>query len=541
MTCGATPSPQRATSTSSAAPPRRRSRGERSHDRFRRRPGATTLGIAAGLIAVLGLAAAIRIVHLNAIGFNSDEAVYAGQAAAIANEPVLAAIFPMFRAHPLLFQFVVGVVFSLAGASDGIARFVAAAVGVATVLVTIGLGRRLYGQAAGLVAGLFLALMPYHVVVSRQMLLDGPMVLCSTMSLYFLARFAVTERPAWLYAAAAGMGLTFLAKETGILLVGAIYAFLALSPKIPLKISQVAASLVAMVAVMSAFPAAIVLAGGGSEGKAMQYLVWQLFRRPNHDWDFYLSVVPPALGPLIIAAAVAGLWLLRRRNGWRERLLIVWILVPIAFFQLWPTKGFQYLLPVAPPLALLAARTLVLWPRRQPFEAGRPPVSFKTLAAVGVIAGTLLVPSWASTRPAGSDVLLAGSGGVPGGRQAGLWVREHVPTGATLMTIGPSMANIIKFYGHHRALGLSVSPNPLHRNPSYDPVLNPDYLIRTGEIQYVVWDSFSAARSRNFSDKLLSYVDKYAGRAVHTQTVSVRTPGGVDVEKPVIIIYEVNP
>ena len=50
-----------------------------------------------------------------------------------------------------------------------------------------------------------------------------------------------------------------------------------------------------------------------------------------------------------------------------------------------------------------------------------------------------------------------------------------------MLAIGPSMANIIQFYGHRKAYGLSVSPNPLHRNPVYQPVANPDLLIRDSE------------------------------------------------------------
>jgi hypothetical protein len=109
------------------------------------------------------------------------------------------------------------------------------------------------------------------------------------------------------------------------------------------------------------------------------------------------------------------------------------------------------------------------------------------------------------------------------------------------MTIGPSMANIIQFYGEHPAYGLAVSPNPLHRNPSYDPIINPDLQIRNSELQYMVWDSFSAARSPFFAAKLMAYVDKYNGRVVHTETITVKDKDGNNVVKPVIIIYEVYP
>jgi 4-amino-4-deoxy-L-arabinose transferase-like glycosyltransferase len=496
----------------------------------------------AALVLVLGLATAVRTIGLQALGFNSDEAVYAGQAAAIAGEPVLKDIFPVFRAHPLLFQFTLGVLYRLFGASDWIGRLASAGIGVTTVYVVYGVGTRLYGPRTGLLAALLLAVMPYHVIVTRQVLLDGPMVLFSTLSLLFTASYGAAARPVWLYAAAAAMGLTFLAKETGILMAGSIYAFLALSPKVHVRILDIVGSLAVLMSVMAAFPLTIALAGGGGGGTTQQYLVWQLFRRPNHTWDFYVSVVPQAIGPLVIAAAVLGVWLLRHRNGWRERLLIVWVIVPVVFFQLWPTKGFQYLLPIAPPLALLAARTLLHWPERGlRLHRWRLPPSLPGTAAAVVVVLTLLLPSLAATRPVRSDSLLAGAGGIPGGREVGRWVNAHVPDGATLLTIGPSMANIIKFYGHRTALGISVSPNPLHRNPSYEPVVNPDYQIRIGEVQYLVWDSFSASRSHVFSEKILHYVQKYNGRAIHTETLPVTTPGGAVVEKPVIIVYEVRP
>ena len=109
------------------------------------------------------------------------------------------------------------------------------------------------------------------------------------------------------------------------------------------------------------------------------------------------------------------------------------------------------------------------------------------------------------------------------------------------MTVGPSMANILQFYGHREALGLAVSPNPLHRNPSYKPILNPDLAIRSGEIQYVVWDSFSSSRSTFFSDALLRYVDRYNGRIVHTEPATAAPVSGQRPEEARIVIYEVRP
>ncbi|MBX6341885.1 MAG: glycosyltransferase family 39 protein, partial [Thermomicrobiaceae bacterium] len=319
-------------------------------------PGERAARVArATLLLALAVGAVLRLWQLNRLGYNSDEAVYAGQAAAIVGDPGLKPFFPVFRAHPLLFQFLVSLSF-LAGVRDWVGRLWAVAFGLATIYLVFRLGRLLYGSPTGALAATFLALMPYHVIVSRQVLLDGPMTFFATLTLYALARFGLTQQPGWLYVTGATMGLTVLTKETSILLVGAAYAFLALSPEIRLRVRDVVLSLACLALVVAPFPASLLLAGGQKTAKS--YLIWQLFRRPNHGWDFYASVVPSAIGPAIVLLALAGLWLLRQQRSWRERLLCAWIVVPCVFFELWPVKGFQYLLPIAPAVALLAARTL---------------------------------------------------------------------------------------------------------------------------------------------------------------------------------------
>ncbi|MPZ23778.1 MAG: phospholipid carrier-dependent glycosyltransferase [Dehalococcoidia bacterium] len=485
------------------------------------------------LAGVLIGAAALRLWRIDDLGFNSDEAVYMGQAAAIANHVDLSEFFPVFRAHPLLYQSILSLGFA-SGLEESFGRVLSAAVGVATVYMVYKLGELMYGRTAGLVAALLMAVMPYHVVVTRQVLLDGPETLFATVTLYLTARFVLTSSPPWLYAAGAAMGLTFLSKETAILFLGAFYAFFALSPTIPFRLKQIAIALGVMALVILPFPVSMLLADRADTGES--YLAWQLFRRPNHEWSFYPSVVPPAMGWLVVAAAASGLWLLRRKGSWREILLLSWIIVPGLFFQLWPVKGFQYLLPLAPAVAVLAGRTISSLPEILRQERG-----WLTPAVAGLVALTLLIPSVRAIEGSKNGEFLAGSGGVPGGREAGRWVGENAPEGSRIMTIGPSMANIIQFYGHRKAYGLSVSPNPLHRNPSYEPITNPDLQLRSNQIHYIIWDSFSAARSSFFSDGILRYVDRYNGRVVHVESVPVQDEAsGQTIRKPVIIIYEVH-
>jgi hypothetical protein len=499
------------------------------------------------VILALALAAGayMRLWQINAMGLNTDEAVYAGQAASISGIPVLKDIFPVFRAHPLLVQFVLSLIYRIYF-SDLVGRLFAVAVGLGTVYVTYLIGKTLYGRLTGALAAAALALMPYHVIVSRQLLLDGPMVFFATLTMYMLARFGKSQNPAWLYASGVSLGLTFLSKETGIILLGAIFVFLALSPAVRIRIRDLilAAILLAMVSIP--FPLSILLAGGSSTGR--NYLTWQLFRRPNHPWTFYLQTLPSALGIVLIVVAVLGLVVLWRERSWREVLLVSWIIVPFAFFQLWPVKGYQYLLPIAPSVALLAGHLIAKlvnhgqqarFPTRSPAYFSVPPI-LSWLVAGGLLF-SLGSASWKQVQPETSSLFLAGTGGVPGGRETGAWIVQNVPANSTFMTIGPSMANIIEFYGQRKAYGLSVSANPLHRNPSYEPILNPDLQFRDSNIQYIVWDSFSASRSSFFSDQILAYVKKYDGRVVHSESITVNDGHGNMVVTPVIIIYEVHP
>jgi hypothetical protein len=492
------------------------------------------------VVVAVALAAFLRLWQLNRLGFNSDEAVYSGQAAAIANDPVLKPFFPVFRAHPLLFQTILSLGDRL-GTGDLFARLLADLFGAGTVVVTFLTGRLLYGKRAGVIAALLLALMPYEIVVSRQVLLDGPMAFFATATIYLLARAIIDRRLAFLYAAGGTMGLTALTKETGVLMFGGALAFFLLSPEIRIRAKHAAGAAGLAFALILAYPLALRFAAHTHAGQ--KYLVYQLFRRPNHSWAFYPTTVPEAMGWLVVLAALAGLWLLRHEVSWRETLLLSWIAAPALFFQIYPVKGYQYLIACAPPVALLAGRTLARWQPAQNLRWRNLDVAPRWLmtGAATAIAISLVVPAWGAIEPSSSSgTFVAGTGGVPGGRQLGRWIRRHAPEGAEFLAIGPSMANLVEFYGHRRAWGLSVSPNPIHRNPAYDAISNPDLAIRTNEIQYVVWDAFSASRTKFFSSKLLAYARRYHGRVLYEKSVTVNGRAGKPVQSPLIVVYGVR-
>jgi Dolichyl-phosphate-mannose-protein mannosyltransferase len=505
------------------------------HHRGIRSRWRQTLPIVLAILGVLAVAAFLRFWQLDRIGFNSDEAVYAGTAASIAGDPVLSAIFPIFRAHPVLFQMLLSLLMG-DGVDDWAARALSAVIGVLTVLVAYLLGRRLYGHSAGLVAALVLAGMTYHVIVTRQVLLDGLMTLCATTVLYCVVRYSEATHLRWLLAAGAMMGATILAKETSVVLTGGLYAFFALTPAVRLKFRHLLFGSLTAVAVVLAFPLAMAFSGHVSSGQS--YLLWQLFRRSNHPYHFYLAEVPAAIGFLVLATAIAGLFWLRSENTWRERLLICWMIVPVAFFTIWPVKGYQYLLPIAPVFAVLAGRTVSRLTTIDYFMTRVALGKAVRLAAAAVLALSVIVPTWIKINETPAAPILAGTGGIPGGREAGQWLKDNVPEGAEVLTIGPSMANILKFYGSHQVAALSVSPNLLSRNPSYVPVENPDYAVRSGRFELLVWDANTAARTPFFAEQLNELVTRYDGVQVYPATTAGPSSPGPD--GPPVIIYQVR-
>jgi hypothetical protein len=482
---------------------------------------------------VIGIAAVLRFVDLGGVGLNSDEAVYAGQAASLAGNPHFIQLFPVVRAHPLLMQLLMAPLYR-SGVVDTPGRYVAATFGVATVALVYLIGHVLYDHRVATVGALLLAVMPYHVIIGRQIMLDGPMAFFTTAGLLCLAIGAKqTSRAGWLVTAGAAIGLATLTKEPAIIMIGSAFAFVCLTSHLwrPLRFPLAGAG-VALLLTFT-YPVLTSMSGGSRSGQS--YLLWQLTRQPNHSFGFYLVVVGGAMGFALLAVATLGLFAGRftgRPVTWREGLLLAWILVPFAFFELWPVKGYSYLVPLAPAVAVLGARSLV--PVTSALRAAWWRWYPRVLTPVVVL--SLFIPAVLRVAEPNTSGL-AGAGGMPGGREVGRWVDTHVPLGSHLMTIGPSMGNVIQYYSGRRCDALSVSPNPLHRNPTYRPIVNADAELAAGDYEYIVWDVYSARRSPHFAARAVGLARRFGGHIVHIERGEVAGKSG----RPIVIIYEVRP
>lgn len=517
-----------------------------------------TLGLA---IAIVAGGVLLRIHNLNQDGLNSDEAVYAGQAAGLAGFTTYRNLFGLFRAHPLLVQLIVSVVFRVTGVSGLAAREVCVGFGVALIVVVGLTALVLWGRVGALMGMLLVAVSPYAITISQQMLLDGPEAFFVACCILCMCLYLKRRRPEYFWLAAFNAGLAFLSKETAILLLPAALLLFVVAPETLPRVRDGVIGAVVYVMLLVAYPLAELGAGKVSTGA--DYLTWQILRPANHDFLFYLATLG-AIGWATTALALVGIGVALKRRQRIDFLLVCFTLVIFGFLELWPTKGYEYLMPLIAPFVLLAVsgamwlgvrfespvqaqvrriRRIHLQPRTPWLPAGLAAIAAASILLtadpiVSAASGAASAIATDSGQPTPALVpSLAGSGGLLAGRPTGRWVLEHTLQDSVFLTVGPTFANVLEFYGHRRALALSVSPDPLHRNPSYAPVINADALIRSGAVQYLVYDAYSAARSTHFASRILDLAKKFKGVLVyHYDSAS---PGHHHLA--LVLIYQVQP
>jgi len=504
--------------------------------------------ISFAVLVIVGVALYVRLIHLTALGFNSDEAVYTGQAGALAGVGDYARNFSPFRAHPLLLQTILAMEFTMVGhMSEVMSRATVVVTGVAAVFSTYLLGRRMFGVAAGLAAAAGLAIMPYHVFISRQVLLDVPAGLAILLAFAALYRYDGPTTRRWLYLAAALAGIACVIKETMVVFAPAALLYLAWSKiSARTRVRDIALCGLLMLVMLAPFVSTRFLFSGSGAGG---YIIYQLFRPPNHPVWYFPVVFWIFITPIATLAIAYGVVLACIRRTRADKLLLSWLAVFGAFFQFWPTKLLPYAIILVPALAILAARGLVelfFWVRQRWSSGIAVAAAFVTAIAV---LGPMVGPAWRAgnvirdssfSGPLTTDVEVQD---FAGGRETGTWFADNTPSNAVALTMGPSLGNLVNFYGDRDFFALSVSSDPKLRNPAYRPIPNADYDIRQLEVQYAVWDAYTADRSPWYSQRLRNYVAKYSGTPVfsvwvdgnNVETSDGAPPAGAEVR---IVVYK---
>jgi 4-amino-4-deoxy-L-arabinose transferase-like glycosyltransferase len=132
-------------------------------------------------------------------------------------------------------QFAVSGLYGVAGVSDVVARLVPAIFGIMTIIVVYFTGRMLYNSRVAFIAASVLALLPYHIIMTRQVMVDVPFSFFFVLTLFFMAKYVATNNRLWVYGVGASAGLSFLSKEVGILTLIVSLLYMLLTRKLGIK------------------------------------------------------------------------------------------------------------------------------------------------------------------------------------------------------------------------------------------------------------------------------------------------------------------
>ncbi|MCG8435613.1 MAG: glycosyltransferase family 39 protein [Gammaproteobacteria bacterium] len=246
--------------------------------------------------------------------------------------------------------------------------------GLVTLWLVYDLGRRLWGHAAGLGAGVILLTSLQFVLQAKSAQIDAMVCMWITLGIYGLSRHLLLG-PAWGWysVAFAAMGLGIITKGVGFLpilflpawLLAKRFAFTGLAEfngrlwdwlKGPAVFAFVlAAWLLPMLVLVSQS------ADPALEAYRDNILFKQTAARYANPWHhfqpfwYYLVEVLPFLWfPLSVALfwLVPGWWACLKQRDGRIFSFLVWVLFVLVFFSLSPGKRGVYILPALPVLAL---------------------------------------------------------------------------------------------------------------------------------------------------------------------------------------------
>ena len=494
----------------------------------RRPPWALEAAAVAVIVAVGGL---LRFWNLDRVGFRGDEAVYAGQAAVLAGADELQRWFILMsrgNSNFLLFQRVVSLAYRMFGVSDVGARAVAATFSTMTIVVVFAIARTLYTRRAALVAAVLLAVSSYSVFLARLALLDATLTFLVTLAMLCLARWDQTSRPMWLYGFGACVALAIQAKIVGVLLLPILGGYLLVSRR-RLPWPVVALASVALLVFLS--PVLLDLA---SNSREFGDFLSRSSRRVSHvPWTYYPTVLLGREGLVVVVLWTAGIVTAVVRRSRADVIPGLWLLAFVGFYQLYPLKAFNYLLPSVPALCLLAARALDHLPR--------PSLPVLRVAATVAVAVVLVVGVTPCQWRALHDDSYAGL------EEAARWLADNSPAEAGVMTLSHGSAQyVFSFYGRRDAYPFgrlrlaTVLPGGegeiVHALPSTEGVtprdwvaLWPPQLMEKGTVDYLVYYATSTTIDDPEEDPLVNtstqrkfrdLIARYGGELVHTVYVN---------------------
>ena len=302
-----------------------------------------------------------------------------GMHAAIAQAMLLSGdwVTPVFNGEPFfdkpaLFNWLNAISFSVFGYTELAARLPAAFAGLGCVILTWQMGRRVYDEKTGFLAGLILATSLEFMILSRVVQYDIPFAFFVTLTLFCFVMGIIDNNKRRLYFLGmyAAAALAVLTKgPIGIILPGmtaVIYLVLARRTHL-VKELQILPGIVIFMAIVTPW---FLMMEQANEGYLEYFVLKQHLgnflggegaMRPRHPEPFYYYM------PILLAGILPWSALLPQSiiRGWRSSqddsnrmslFLVIWVLAAFVFFSAATSKLSTYLLPQPPHVEVATGR-----------------------------------------------------------------------------------------------------------------------------------------------------------------------------------------
>lgn len=478
----------------------------------------------AWLLPIVVVAFWLRFANISAEHLYGDEAEYAIIARYLSRDlldlryPSLEGMegLPFVSQPPLLLYMMAGAM-RIYGAHDFSAMAPSILLGVGTVVVAYALGTRLGGRLHGIVAALVVAVLPFHVDLSRKAMLDVGYSFFLLLATFFLVAWLQTRRRGHAVGAGCAAAGAALAKLPGVLVVPVLVgvfvavALVALARAALRKdrerlVDARTAGLHLLVALaplaLGAIAYLALLSGIDATDAFREKLTWQMGRvsgdassTGGKPASFYFddphSSFTVLFGNGVLGLALVGVCFAFARTILSRGAALEHLVVPamaavvLAFFLFSNRKEGFYLLPLAPMASVLVGATaagvhdLARWAnvRFAPRFAGR----------AGPIAVALGLAVVAMPAIAAIDESLAEYAGEPrsssfgyGTREAAHWIRAQDPEAGQYGTL----------LGRFTLLWYNEQPT-YHWFVDH-ATLEDD--VRNGRLRYIAFDEYLAIR-----------------------------------------------
>ncbi|MDI6827775.1 MAG: glycosyltransferase family 39 protein, partial [Armatimonadota bacterium] len=314
-------------------------------------------------------------------------------------------------------------------------RIVAMVMGVATVLLIYYVGRRMFGRRTGLLAAIFMAILPIHVMHSHFLAVDIPAAFFVTCSLLFASRIPEKSKArdyllSGLFAGFAAAtkynaGLVVFAPIAAHLVNGNSFFKRIFSAKLLIIILGLA------VGFLIGCPGALLHSDSFLRGFIYELHHTQtghglVFAETGSGFVYHIihSFIPGMGLPILILAIVGVMFAIKKWTP-QDAMLIAFLVPYYVLIGVAQVKFARYTIPILPPLVLLAARIpgkLMEWldeNKNLARSAGKIAVSVTIVLIVLYILLFSISLDGVMARKDNRDAALA-------------WIRKNIPPGSSI-------------------------------------------------------------------------------------------------------------